>query len=225
MSANAERCQQPRSAAVERPGRSTFLGRRSGRQERRVHACVSEQKACESQFKHGASLERARFGGKCQWSPDAFQTALPRRAWPQHNGAVAEQSNYRVTWSELGVSARLFRIAHATWGLFNLLALARLWQAALARRRGRNVVASGALLLSEGAALLVGRGQCPFGPFQSSLGDPVPMFEWFLPPRPAKAAIPVLTVAAIGAFAGVLLRPPRPGQDRKVRRSANQALS
>ena len=43
-------------------------------------------------------------------------------------------------------------------------------------------------------------------PVQRRLGDPVPMFELLLPPRAAKAAVPVLAaVAALGL--GLALRP------------------
>jgi hypothetical protein len=63
-----------------------------------------------------------------------------------------------------------------------------------------------ALLGSEGVALVIGRGNCPFGPFQRSLGDSVPMFEWFLPPRAAKAAIPILAAVTLGGFAALLVR-------------------
>ena len=66
-----------------------------------------------------------------------------------------------------------------------------------------------ALLSAEGVALVIGRGNCPFGPFQARLGDPVPMFELVLPPRAAKAAVPVLTILSLAGFAAMLLRPPR----------------
>ncbi len=65
-----------------------------------------------------------------------------------------------------------------------------------------------AVLCAEGIALVVGRGDCPFGPFQRELGDPVPMFELVLPPRAAKAAIPILTAVTLAGFLAVLLRPP-----------------
>src|SRR3954447_11826317 len=110
----------------------------------------------------------------------------------------------RVRWSELGTSARLFRIAHAVWGAFNLAGLSYLAWSAATRRRDKLAFASAGLLGAEGAALVVGRGDCPFGPFQASLGDPVPMFEWVLPARAAQAAIPFLTliaVAVLSAFA------------------------
>jgi hypothetical protein len=118
----------------------------------------------------------------------------------------------RPGWAELSFSARLFRLAHGTWGAFNLIGLALVWRAGITRRRDKRVYASAALLLSEGAALVVGRGDCPFGPFQQSLGDPVPMFEWFLPPRAAKAAIPALTIVTVAGLLFMWLRPPEPRQ-------------
>jgi hypothetical protein len=53
----------------------------------------------------------------------------------------------------------------------------------------------------EGAALAVGRGKCPLGPLQAKLGDPVPLFELVLPPRGAKAAVPVLAAASVAGIA------------------------
>jgi hypothetical protein len=114
-----------------------------------------------------------------------------------------------VRWTDLPVEARLFRVAHAVWGIFNLAALGWIWLSGIRRRRNPLVWASMALLSAEGAALVVGRGDCPFGPFQTRLGDPVPMFELVLPRRAAKAAIPALTVVSLAGFAAVFLRPPR----------------
>lgn len=122
------------------------------------------------------------------------------------HGPIASRTSRK--WSDLGKGARLFRIAHGVWGAFNLAGLAYIWRSAALRRRDRWVYSSVALLLSEGAALVVGRGNCPFGPFQARLGDPVPMFEWVLPPRAAKAAIPILAVVSLGAIAALVLRPP-----------------
>jgi hypothetical protein len=65
-----------------------------------------------------------------------------------------------------------------------------------------------AFLSIEGAALLVGRGDCPMGPLQEEWGDPVPFFELVLPPRAAKAAVPVLAVATLAGFALIWLRGP-----------------
>ena len=119
-------------------------------------------------------------------------------------------------WEDLGTAARLFRVAHGVWGAFSLAGLAYLWRAASLRRRDRTALASFGLLSAEGVALLIGRGDCPFGPLQARLGDPVPMFEWVLPPRAAKAAIPALTVLSVAIMAGWLIRAglplPRRGQ-------------
>jgi len=112
-------------------------------------------------------------------------------------------------WADLPLGARLFRVAHVVWGAFNLAGLALIWRAVLLRRRDRYVALSVALLLAEGAALVVGRGNCPFGPLQARLGDPVPMFELVLPPRAAKAAIPILAGVSLAGMALTALRPPR----------------
>ncbi len=113
-----------------------------------------------------------------------------------------------ATWAELGPAARAFRIAHAAFSVVQLASLGYVWYCALNRRRDRVLTASAAALLFEAAALGVGRGDCPFGPLQSSLGDPVPLFELVLPKRAAKAAIPVLFAIAVAGLVAVVLRPP-----------------
>ncbi len=87
--------------------------------------------------------------------------------------------------------------------------LGYVWLSAMKRRRDRWLIAFVALLGAEGVALVIGRGNCPFGPLQRSLGDPVPMFELVLPPKAAKAAIPILTVVTIAGFAALVLRRPQ----------------
>ena len=117
-------------------------------------------------------------------------------------------------WSDLGRQARAFRVAHAVFSFLQLAALAYVWFCAATRRRDRVLGVSAAALLVEGAALAIGRGDCPFGPLQTRLGDPVPLFELILPKRAAKAAIPALFTIAVTGLAGVLLRPPtRAGRD------------
>ena len=114
----------------------------------------------------------------------------------------------QVRWSDLGARARAFRVAHAGFSVLQLASLGYVWFCAATRRRDRVLTASSAALLLEGAALWVGRGDCPFGPFQAKLGDPVPLFELLLPKRAAKAAIPVLLMVAVVGLVGVVLRPP-----------------
>lgn len=110
-----------------------------------------------------------------------------------------------IRWSGLNRSARALRIAHAGFSVVQLACLGYVWWCAMTRRRDRLLTLSAAALSAEGAALVLGRGDCPLGPYQARLGDPVPLFELVLPPRAAKAAIPVLAlVAGIGLVAVVL---------------------
>jgi hypothetical protein len=107
----------------------------------------------------------------------------------------------RVSWADLPAGAKAFRLAHIAWGIVGIASLGWIWAAALRGRRDRYLVGSVVFLTVEGAALVVGRGDCPFGPFQARLGDPVPMFELFLPPRAAKAAVPALAAASLAGMA------------------------
>jgi hypothetical protein len=124
--------------------------------------------------------------------------------------SVANQpAGYRIPWAELPLGAKAFRLAHVAFGIVNMAGLGYVWLSAAKRRRDRWLGAFVAVLCGEGIALLIGRGNCPFGQFQRSLGDPVPMFELVLPPKAAKAAIPILAVVTFCGFAALLLRPPR----------------
>ena len=53
-------------------------------------------------------------------------------------------------------------------------------------------------LVGEGAVVAANHGDCPLGPLQDRLDDPVPLFELVLSPRMAKRAVP-----ALGAFSAV----------------------
>jgi hypothetical protein len=109
----------------------------------------------------------------------------------------------------LGPGARAFRTFHALIAFVELAGLGYVWWCALTRRRGPYLGVSIAVLGIEGAGLIVGRGNCPLGPFQRKLGDQVPLFELVLPPRAAKAAVPVLSGVAIAGIALAVLRRPR----------------
>jgi hypothetical protein len=113
------------------------------------------------------------------------------------------------SWQELPPGALAFRLAHFAWGVVAMGALVNVWAHALRRTRSRLLWAGVAMLLAQVIGLAVGRGDCPLGPFQRRLGDPVPMFELVLPPRAAKAAIPVLAVIGSAGLVLLLLRPPR----------------
>jgi hypothetical protein len=113
-----------------------------------------------------------------------------------------------VSWATLSRPARAYRIFHASWSVAGLAGLGYIWACAATRRRNRLLGAGMAFLSLEGVGLLAGGGDCPMGPLQEKLGDPVPFFELLLPPRAAKAAVPILAVASVAGFLAVALRPP-----------------
>jgi hypothetical protein len=114
-----------------------------------------------------------------------------------------------MSWSELGPQARRFRVVHAVWSVAGLASLGYLWACAVARRRDRILAAGIGFLSIEGIALAIGHGDCPMGSLQREWGDPVPFFELVLPPRAAKAAVPILFGASVAGLAAVAVRPPR----------------
>jgi len=111
-----------------------------------------------------------------------------------------------VSWEDLGPEAKAFRVAHGVWSIVGIATLRYIWACALSGRRDRRLWASIGFLSVEGVALVIGRGDCPFGPFQARLGDPVPFFELVLPPRAAKAAVPVLAGASLLGIFVVIVR-------------------
>jgi hypothetical protein len=115
---------------------------------------------------------------------------------------------HSVSWATLSRPAKAYRVFHATWSVAGLASLGYIWLCAVRRRRNRLLGASMAFLSIEGVGLIIGRGDCPMGHLQEQLGDPVPFFELVLPPRAAKAAVPILAVAAIAGFLAVALRHP-----------------
>lgn len=112
--------------------------------------------------------------------------------------------------SRLGRRAKIMRGAHTLISAVELASLAHVWRCALTGRRDRTLRVSIAILSVEGVGLLAGRGDCPLGPLQQRVGDPVPLFELVLPPRAAKAAVPVLAATAVGGIAAVVIGQPAP---------------
>lgn len=111
-----------------------------------------------------------------------------------------------IAWHDLRAPAKAFRIAHAAYALVSLASLGYVWMAVKTDRLDRWLAASVAWLGLEGVALLIGRGDCPFGRVQARLGDPVPLFELVLPPRLAKAAIPILSTISIAGITAVMVK-------------------
>ena len=120
-----------------------------------------------------------------------------------------------VRWATLGRPAKAYRLFHTGWSIAGLVSLGYIWACAAQRRRDRRLWASMAFLSIEGAGLIVGGGDCPMGPIQERLGDPVPFFELVLPRWAARAAVPVLTAASLLGFLAVAVRGPTDsGSDR-----------
>lgn len=123
----------------------------------------------------------------------------------------------KTSWAGLGRRARAWRVVHAIWSVLQLAGLAEIWRAAIRRQpRGATWAAVGFLLV-EGGGLAIGRGNCPAGRIQERWGDPVPFFELVLPPRAAKAAVPVLAVISIAGLIALAARRPRPAAKESQR--------
>jgi hypothetical protein len=147
--------------------------------------------------------------------------AYPDERRPNHSSG-GEPITHPAGWATLGTTAKAYRVFHSAWSVAGLASLGWIWACALQRRRDRGLWASIAFLSIEGAGLVAGGGDCPLGPFQASLGDEVPFFELVLPPRAAKAAVPVLAGASVAGFIAVALRPPRTAAGST--RAARQAI-
>ena len=120
--------------------------------------------------------------------------------------SALDRSVPRVAWADLGRRARAFRVAHGVWSVAQLASLAYIWSCALTGRRDRYLAGTMGFLAVEGGALVVGHGDCPMGRRQAEWGDPVPFFELVLPPRAAKAAVPVLATISVSGIGAVVAR-------------------
>lgn len=120
---------------------------------------------------------------------------------------------HSVGWATLGRPAKAYRVFHTAWSVVGLASLGYIWACAATRRRDRRLWASVAFLSIEGVGLLVGGGDCPLGPFQAQLGDSVPFFELVLPPRAAKAAVPILAGTSVAGFLALAPRSPSPSRE------------
>jgi hypothetical protein len=100
------------------------------------------------------------------------------------------------------------RAAHGTIAGLEVGCLSYVWLCALTRRRDRFLRLSVTTLVAEGAVLVLGRGQCPLGPLQRRLGDPVPMFVLWCGPRAARRAVPLLVGISVAGLVALVLRRP-----------------
>ena len=108
----------------------------------------------------------------------------------------------------LSRSALALRAAHTGIAVVELSCLGYVWACVITGRRDRLLHGAVSVLAAEGAGLVIGRGNCPLGPLQQRLGDPVPLFELVLPPVWARRAVPILAgLSAVGM--ALALRPVR----------------
>jgi hypothetical protein len=108
-----------------------------------------------------------------------------------------------MTTRRLSPAARAFRALHATIALGFLAAILYVWWSALTGRRDRLLRLAVVSLVAEGVFVTANHGDCPLGPVQDRLGDPVPLFELVLTPSAARRAVP--TLGGITGAALVLL--------------------
>jgi hypothetical protein len=103
---------------------------------------------------------------------------------------------------ELSIVALAFRAVHTLIAAGFLAAISYVWWCALTGRRDPALRISVVALVIEGVCVTANGGDCPLGPLQQRVGDPVPLFELVLPPDAARRAVPCLGgVAAVGILA------------------------
>ena len=73
----------------------------------------------------------------------------------------------------------------------------------------RAVAAVSGLRSTEGAVVTANHGDCPLGPLQERLGDPIPLFELVLSPTAARRAVPTLGLITVAGLMLLVRRSPR----------------
>jgi hypothetical protein len=107
----------------------------------------------------------------------------------------------------LSPAAFAFRAGHAAIAVGFLAAIGDVWVSALTGRRGPLLRFAVAALVAEGVVVAANGGDCPLGPLQDRMGDPVPLFELVLPPRAARLAVPALGAVTAAGIAQLARRP------------------
>ena len=117
----------------------------------------------------------------------------------------------------LSPTALAFRTVHALIAASFLAAIGYIWWCGLTGHRGRLLQVAVGALAGEGAVVAANHGDCPLGPLQDRLGDPIPLFELVLSPRAARWAVPALGGVTVAGVALLARRPPgsvvHPGDD------------
>jgi hypothetical protein len=115
-----------------------------------------------------------------------------------------------VATERLSPAARAFRTAHGAVTVAFLVAIVYVWWCALTRRRDRWLRLAVSGLVTEGVVVTANHGDCPLGPLQDRLGDPVPLFELVLSPTAARRAVPTLGLVTAAGLMLLARRSPHP---------------
>jgi hypothetical protein len=116
---------------------------------------------------------------------------------------LADMASGRLTPAALG-----FRVAHGAIAAAFLSAIGYVWWCAITGRRDRLLRVAVVALVGEGAFVAANHGDCPLGPLQERLGDPVPLFELVLSRTAARRAVPVLGLLAAAGILRLARRSP-----------------
>lgn len=111
---------------------------------------------------------------------------------------------------QLSPAALAFRAGHSAIAVGFVGAIAYVWWCAFTRRRDRWLRLAVVALVAEGAFVTANHGDCPLGPLQERLGDPVPLFELMLSPVTARRAVPALGLITTAGLILLARRRPRP---------------
>ena len=122
--------------------------------------------------------------------------------------------------AQLSPAARAFRAGHAAIAATFLAAIAYVWWCALTGRRDRWLRLAVVALVGEGAFVAANHGDCPLGPLQERLGDPVPLFELVLSPSAARRAVPALGLITTAGLILLVRRGPASSVPRAARKAA-----
>ena len=112
-----------------------------------------------------------------------------------------------MTARKLTPAALAFRAVHTLIAASFLTAIGFIWWCALTGRRDRLLRVAVGALAGEGMLVVANHGDCPLGPLQDRLGDPVPLFELVLSPRAARWAVPALGGVTVAGVALLARRP------------------
>ena len=105
-------------------------------------------------------------------------------------------------------AAWAFRGVHGAIAGAFLGAIGYVWWCALTGRRDRVLRVAVGALVAEGAFVGANHGDCPLGPIQQRVGDPVPLFELALSPAAARRAVPALGLVTVAGFVLLVVRSP-----------------